>query len=169
MQVPVGCAVGQVGHVVQVHTGVAPAPQTQTTLPKVQVPSPVMQALWLFGAAEGQLGFVGPPLLLPLPPPLLLPLLLPLPLLPLPPPLLLPLLLPLPLLPLGESPVLASPPTLEAVLPPQPGAAKTRPPTDTDTRTRTWIALIERPPQFRPVHSIYLVWRGRCRLGSVTR
>jgi hypothetical protein len=156
VQVPVGCVAGQVGHVVQVHTGVAPPPQLQMTLPNVHVPSPAVHELWLLGGVVGHVAGFPPlllPLLLPLPPPepLLLPLLLPL---PPPEPLLLPLLLPLPplLLPLpldGES-VLASPapPTPAVVLPPQPGAASTMPPTATETRTRISIALMERPPQF---------------------
>jgi hypothetical protein len=156
VHVPVGCAVGQVGQVVHVQTGVAPLPQTQTTLPKVQVPSPVMQEVWLSGGVVGQLaGF--PPLLLPLlvlllvVEPLLLPLLV---LLLVVEPLLLPLLVLLPaeplllplLLPPGES-VLASPPfTPVLVLPPHPGATTAAPPAVIETRKRTSSARMERDP-----------------------
>jgi hypothetical protein len=153
----VGCVAGQAGHVVQVQTGFAPPPQSQMTLPNVHTPSPVMHALWLFGALVGQFGFVVPPLLLPLllplPPPLLVPLLLPLlpplllPLVLLPP--LLPLLPPLPPLLLPPS-VLASAPSPALVLPPHPGAATTRPPADTETMKRISSAFMEDLPQFVP-------------------
>jgi hypothetical protein len=154
---PVGCAVGHVGHVVQVQTGFAPPPQSHTTLPNVHMPAPAVHALWLLGGVEGQVGGFPPlllPLLLPLPPPLLLPL---------PPPLLLPLLLPPPLLPplllLAVPPLLlplllpddASAPAspVASVLPEQPSTTTT-PPVATPTMKRNSSALIGRPPQFAP-------------------
>jgi hypothetical protein len=154
MHAPVGCPVGHVGHVVQVHTGAMPPPQSQTTLPLyVHGPSPAVHMLWLFGDMVGHVdGF--PPLLLPLPPPLL-PLLPPLdPLLPpLEPPLPLEPLLPLepplppePLLPLLPSAPASDPELPALVLPPHPGATIAKPLTDKKTKPRILIALIEEPP-----------------------
>ncbi len=57
-----GWAVGQVGHAVQVQTGVAPPPQSQTTeLEYIHGASPPVHALWLSGTLAGQVAAAAAP------------------------------------------------------------------------------------------------------------